>query len=175
MQTGFFHSQQMMVTPYKEGPVLTGRNNVASAFFFFLVFGQLFLLPVPSELMQIIHSLISKFRFSRIPKFQNNKRGMTSSVPFELSCRQAGSQACYWAGRLWQGGAFLKTVPSSMSKARGLPPPPPAEDQSLGAVKLAVFGDLCFCCKFSVLNPCALVIGLLSWCSVNTSSFFLVL
>lgn len=92
MQTGFFHSQQMMVTPYKEGPVLTGRNNVASAFFFFLVFGQLFLLPVPSELMQIIHSLISKFRFSRIPKFQKNKRGMTSSVPFELSCRQTARQ-----------------------------------------------------------------------------------
>ena len=58
----------MIVAPYQEGPHLTTvRNSIAPAFVFSLVFGQLVLLPMPSELMQ---QDSTNFRFSRTLKVQ---------------------------------------------------------------------------------------------------------
>lgn len=122
MQSGLFYRQQMMLLPTRRNPILTWWEITLFLLFSSLVFGQLFQLTVPSELIQRYY--FKDLDFLESLSFKRNKETWTLLCLLS-SFRQASRQACYWAGRLWQVEPSLKTVPSPMLKTRCPPPPPP--------------------------------------------------
>lgn len=122
MQSGLFYRQQMMLLPTRRNPILTWWEITSFLLFSCLVFGQLFLLTVPSELIQRYY--FKDLDFLESLSFKRNKETWTLLCLLS-SFRQASRQACYWAGRLWQVEPSFKTVPSPMLKTRCAPPPPP--------------------------------------------------